>query len=91
MPALADGGATVHFATGWLSIPSSIASLRTPSRTSTLGSATSGLSDGRAQRLLRPDVDWWDLIRHGPRGFSVHMRITLARDADRLLVVLVLQ
>ena len=38
---------------------------------------------GPAQWLLRPDVDCWDLVRYGPPGFAVYMRITLARDADR--------
>lgn len=28
-----------------------------------------------AQWLLRPDVDWWDLVRYGPPGFDVYVRI----------------
>jgi hypothetical protein len=35
-----------------------------------------------ARWLLRPDVDWWDLVRYGPPGFDVYVRIALARDAD---------
>jgi len=35
-----------------------------------------------AQWLLRPDVDWWDLVRYGPPGFDVYVRIALAEDAD---------
>lgn len=40
-------------------------------------------SDDSARWLLRPDLDWWDLVRYGPPGFEVYLRITLARDADR--------
>lgn len=36
-----------------------------------------------AQWLLRPDVDWWDLVRYGPPGFDVYVRIGLADGADR--------
>ena len=35
-----------------------------------------------AQWLLRADVDWWDLVRYGPPGFDVYVRIALAQDAD---------
>ena len=27
--------------------------------------------------LLRPDVDWWDLVRYGPPDFDVYLRIAL--------------
>src|SRR6516164_9240317 len=30
-----------------------------------------------AQWLLRSDVDWWDLVRYGPPGFEMYVRITL--------------
>jgi hypothetical protein len=30
-----------------------------------------------AQWLLRADVDWWDLVRYGPPGFDVYVRIAL--------------
>jgi hypothetical protein len=30
--------------------------------------------------LLRSDVDWWDLVRYGPPGFEVYVRIALAHD-----------
>lgn len=32
-----------------------------------------------ARWLLRVDVDWWDLVRYGPPGFDVYVRIALAR------------
>jgi hypothetical protein len=35
-----------------------------------------------ARWLLRADVDWWDLVRYGPPGFDVYVRIRLARAAD---------
>ena len=35
---------------------------------------------GAAQWLLRSDVDWWDLVRYGPPGFDVYVRIALAQD-----------
>lgn len=35
-----------------------------------------------AQWLLRSDVDWWDLVRYGPPGFDVYVRIALAHGAD---------
>ena len=28
-----------------------------------------------ARWLLRSDVDWWDLVRYGPPGFAVYVRI----------------
>ena len=34
-----------------------------------------------ARWLLRADVDWWDVVRYGPPGFDVYVRIALA-DAD---------
>ena len=33
-----------------------------------------------AQWLLRSDVDWWDLVRYGPPGFAVYVRITFRHD-----------
>jgi len=40
-----------------------------------------------AQWLLRSDVDWWDLVRYGPPGFDVYVRIALPQysgaDANR--------
>jgi hypothetical protein len=33
-----------------------------------------------AQWLLRADVDWWDLVRYGPPGFDVYVRIAFAQD-----------
>jgi hypothetical protein len=27
-------------------------------------------------------VDWWDLVRYGPPGFDVYVRITFAKGAD---------
>lgn len=33
---------------------------------------------GAAQWLLRADVSWWDLVRYGPPGFDVYVRIALA-------------
>lgn len=39
-----------------------------------------------AQWLLRSNVDWWDLVRYGPPGFDVYVRIALPQyseaDAD---------
>lgn len=34
-----------------------------------------------ARWLLRADVDWWDLVRYGPPGFDVYVRIALVQDA----------
>ena len=34
-----------------------------------------------AQWLLRSDVDWWDLVRYGPTGFDVYVRIAFPRDS----------
>lgn len=36
-----------------------------------------------AQWLLRPDVNWWDLVRYGPPGFDVYVRIALVDGAYR--------
>jgi hypothetical protein len=30
-----------------------------------------------ARWLLRSDVDWWDLVRYGPPGFDVYVRVRL--------------
>lgn len=35
-----------------------------------------------AQWLLRAEVDWWDLVRYGPPGFDVYVRIAFAQDPD---------
>ena len=35
---------------------------------------------GAAQWLLQSDADWWDLVRYGPPGFDVYVRIALAHD-----------
>jgi hypothetical protein len=35
-----------------------------------------------ARWLLRPDVDWRDLVRYGPPGFDAYVRIRLAQSAD---------
>jgi hypothetical protein len=32
--------------------------------------------------LLRSDVDWWDLVRYGPPGFPVYLRIAFAPEPD---------
>jgi hypothetical protein len=34
-----------------------------------------------ARWLLRPDVDWWDLVRYGPPGFDVYVRIAFSQDS----------
>ncbi len=39
-------------------------------------------SDDAAQWLLRAGVDWWDLVRYGPPGFDVYVRIALVQDPD---------
>ena len=35
-----------------------------------------------AQWLLRSDVDWQDLVRYGPPGFDVYVRIAFPHDFD---------
>jgi len=35
-----------------------------------------------AQWLLRSDVDWWDLVRYGPPGFDVYVRIAFPQDSE---------
>ena len=37
---------------------------------------------GAAQWLLRSDVDWWDLVRYGPPGFDVYVRIALPQESE---------
>jgi len=37
-----------------------------------------------AQWLLRPPVNWWDLVRYGPPGFEVYVRISLHPDLHGL-------
>lgn len=34
-----------------------------------------------ARWLLRSDVDWWDLVRYGPPGFDVYLRVAFAHEA----------
>ncbi len=34
-----------------------------------------------AQWLLRHEVDWWDLVRYGPPGFDVYLRIAFMPDS----------
>lgn len=39
--------------------------------------------DARPARwLLRPGVDWWDLVRFGPPGFEAYVRIAFPGDSD---------
>lgn len=35
-----------------------------------------------ARWLLRPEVDWWDLVRYGPPGYDVYVRIKLPKDSQ---------
>ena len=35
-----------------------------------------------AEWLLRTAVDWWDLVRYGPPGFDVYVRITFTLGAE---------
>ncbi len=35
-----------------------------------------------AQWLLRPGADWWDLVRYGPPGFDVYVRIAFSENDD---------
>ena len=37
-------------------------------------------SPDAAHWLLRPDVEWWDLVRYGPPGFDAYVRIAFAQD-----------
>ena len=39
-----------------------------------------------ARRLLRSDVDWWDLVRYGPPGFDVYVRIAFSQQLDANVV-----
>jgi len=36
--------------------------------------------------LLRSDVDWWDLVRYGPPGFDVYVRIAFSQQLDANVV-----
>jgi hypothetical protein len=36
---------------------------------------------GAAQWLLQAGVDWWDLVRYGPSGFDVYVRIAFPQDS----------
>jgi hypothetical protein len=33
-----------------------------------------------ARWLLRSDVDWWDLVRYGPPGFDVYVRVAFLQE-----------
>ncbi len=35
-----------------------------------------------AQWLLQPNAHWWDLVRYGPPGFDVYVRIAFPEDDD---------
>jgi len=35
-----------------------------------------------AQWLFQPGADWWDLVRYGPPGFDVYVRIAFPDDDD---------
>jgi hypothetical protein len=35
-----------------------------------------------ARWLLRSDVDWWDLVRYGPPGFAVYVRIAFPQESQ---------
>jgi len=35
-----------------------------------------------AQWLLWSDVDWWDLVRYGPPGFDVYVRIAFPQESE---------
>jgi hypothetical protein len=35
-----------------------------------------------ARWLLRAEVDWWDLVRYGPPGFDVYLRVPFRDDAE---------
>jgi hypothetical protein len=35
-----------------------------------------------AQWLLRPGIDWWDLVRYGPPGFDAYVRIAFSQDSE---------
>lgn len=37
-----------------------------------------------AHWLLRSDIDWWDLVRYGPPGFDVYVRIAFNPDPHGL-------
>lgn len=39
-------------------------------------------SPDAGQWLLRSDVNWWDLVRYGPPGFQVYVRIAFCQDPD---------
>lgn len=53
--------------------------LRQTDRMAEIRPATSAAA---AHWLLRPDVDWWDLVRYGPPGFDMYVRIAFAQTAD---------
>jgi len=40
-----------------------------------------------AQWLLRSDVDWRDLVRYGPPGFDVYVRIAFGCGSFRVRAV----
>lgn len=55
-----------------------------PARCGTVTDQVTGIRPaadaGAAQWLLRPDVDWWVMVRYGPPGFPVYARIALRAD-----------
>lgn len=52
------------------------------SRLTAMAEIKPALDADAARWLLRPGVDWWDLVRYGPPGFDVYVRIAFASDAD---------
>ena len=44
-------------------------------------SSRSAADADEARWLLEADVDWWDLVRYGPPGFDVYVRIAFDADA----------
>ena len=35
-----------------------------------------------AEWLLQPGADWWHLVRYGPPGFDVYVRIAFPEDDE---------
>ena len=35
-----------------------------------------------ARWLLRAEVEWWDMVRYGPPGFDVYLRVAFRNEAD---------
>lgn len=57
--------------------------LARPRQTENMSKVRAATTADPAQWLLQPDVAWWDLVRYGPPGFDVYVRIALADGADR--------